>query len=124
MMRLVSRRAPVRVSQTLFCIACVTLAGCAAGNTGAKLRIDHVQLPTFAAPAAAPALVPPACPAELRAPIPAEPALPDDAYFPRPETADAAAPTARYFTWLHAHEDWARVLSGRVAQAIGYCGAP
>ena len=40
--------------------------------------------------------------------VSAEPPLPDDAYFPRPETPEAAVPTARYFAWLQAYADWAR----------------
>ena len=98
------------------------LCGCAAANTSAKLRIDHVQLPGIGGVAAAPVQLEPACPAELRALIPAEPALPDDASFPRPETPEAAAPTARYFAWLQAYADWARSLRSRVTLAIAFCG--
>ena len=93
--------------------ACAALAACAAGNTGAKLRVDHISLPALAAPAPAPVVLPPPCPAELMADIPERPAVPANAGFPAAETPEASAQVQAYSTWLasfghHDAEGWRR----------------
>ena len=105
-------------------LLCFALTGCAAGNTGAKLRLDHVSLPSISTAPAVPIILAPPCPATMRATVPPEPGLPDDASFPAPENAAAQAPTARYYEWLTRHEDYLHELQRRVQEGIGYCGAP
>lgn len=100
----------------------LTLCGCAAGNTGAKFQASHINLaPALTLPTPAAVMLPPSCPPELREPIPAEPQLPDDAYFPRPENPAAMAPTQRYFQWLSKHHDWDKQLVDRLQKAADYC---
>ena len=105
------------IISTAFAVLCA----CAAGNTGAKLgvRVDHVSLPSFAAPA--PINLPPPCPADMLADLEPEPQPAGG--FPAPETASASAEVQAYWTWLSTYAHWARRGWARAAEARAYCMA-
>ncbi|MHB8285726.1 MAG: hypothetical protein ACYDD1_13750 [Caulobacteraceae bacterium] len=91
--------------QAALWIVCLTLSGCAAGNTAAKFSASHnsfkLALPALTPPAPAAVVLPRACSPDLRAGDPGEPILPLDAFYPAPESATAQAPADRYNAYLH-----------------------
>lgn len=97
------------------------LASCAAGNTAAKFSVSHVAvgLPAFdpPSPAPAPIVLPRACSADLLADAQPEPILPDDAFVPKPENAEAQAPSDRYLAFLRSYGNWGR--KGWALAALG-----
>lgn len=70
-----------------------------------------------------PDVAPPKPPAEVCAPVAAEPLLPDTAGLPQPVTqAEKDAMTA-FLGWGAQWGDWGRALAARAQKTVSWCGA-